>query len=45
MADTVRIGLIGCVALAFALPLASVLTGVAVVSVGGFVYWMRRWAA
>lgn len=39
------VGLIGCVALAFALPVASVLAGVAVVLVGGLVYWMRRWAA
>jgi basic amino acid/polyamine antiporter, APA family len=38
------VGLIGCVALAFALPVTSVVTGVAVVSVGALVYWMRRWA-
>jgi APA family basic amino acid/polyamine antiporter len=35
-------GLIGCVLLAFSLPLASVLTGLAVVTLGALAYAMRR---
>jgi APA family basic amino acid/polyamine antiporter len=35
-------GLVGCVVLAFSLPVASVLTGVGVVTVGGAAYWLRR---
>ncbi|HTY28961.1 MAG TPA: APC family permease, partial [Mycobacterium sp.] len=35
-------GLLGCVALAFALPPASVLTGVAVIAVGALIYAVRR---
>jgi APA family basic amino acid/polyamine antiporter len=34
-------GLVGCVVLAFSLPVSSVLTGVAVVAIGGAVYWLR----
>ncbi|MFN8032920.1 MAG: APC family permease [Mycobacterium sp.] len=36
-------GLAGCVVLAFALPPASVLTGVAVLAVGAAIYAVRRW--
>lgn len=35
------VGLAGCILLAFALPLASVFTGVAVVAVGAALYWAR----
>lgn len=35
-------GLIGCVVVAFALPLRSVLTGVAVLAAGAAIYWVRR---
>jgi APA family basic amino acid/polyamine antiporter len=38
------IGLVGCVVLAFSLPLVSVLTGVAVVAVGAVAYGLRRTA-
>jgi APA family basic amino acid/polyamine antiporter len=36
------LGFVGCVGLAFALPLASVLTGLGVVALGAVVYWIRR---
>lgn len=36
------IGVAGCVALAFALPLASVLTGAAVIALGAVIYGLRR---
>ena len=42
---TATVGLIGCVVLAFALPLAAVLAGVGVVAAGAAVYGMRRWAS
>ncbi|MGW7329524.1 APC family permease [Streptomyces sp. NPDC054840] len=35
------VGLSGCVVLACALPLASAVTGAAVLAVGAFVYWLR----
>ncbi|HUO38856.1 MAG TPA: amino acid permease, partial [Mycobacterium sp.] len=36
------IGLVGCVVLAFAMPLSSVLSGVAVLGVGVAAYALRR---
>jgi APA family basic amino acid/polyamine antiporter len=36
------LGLIGCVVLAFSLPLTSVLVGTGVVLLGAAVYWLRR---
>nr|WP_319448106.1 MULTISPECIES: APC family permease [unclassified Mycobacterium] len=36
------LGFVGCVVLAFALPLASVLTGAGVVVLGAAVYWVRQ---
>jgi APA family basic amino acid/polyamine antiporter len=35
-------GLVGCVVLAFSLPLTSVLVGTGVVLLGAAVYWLRR---
>jgi basic amino acid/polyamine antiporter, APA family len=35
-------GFVGCVVLAFALPLTSVLTGLGVVTLGAAAYWIRR---
>jgi basic amino acid/polyamine antiporter, APA family len=35
-------GLVGCVVLAFSLPVSSVLAGVAVVLIGAALYWIRR---
>ncbi|MEV5955681.1 amino acid permease [Streptomyces sp. NPDC051987] len=39
------VGLLGCVILAFALPVASVAAGAAVLAVGAAAYAVRRWAA
>jgi basic amino acid/polyamine antiporter, APA family len=36
------VGVAGCVVLAFALPLASVLTGAAVIALGAVIYGLRR---
>jgi len=38
------VGLVGCVVLAAALPLASVLVGLAVIALGAVIYVMRRGA-
>jgi APA family basic amino acid/polyamine antiporter len=35
-------GLVGCVVLAFSLPVSSVLTGAAVVAIGAAAYGLRR---
>ncbi|MER5524083.1 amino acid permease [Streptomyces sp. NPDC002677] len=39
------VGLLGCVILAFALPVASVVAGAAVLAVGAAAYAVRRWVA
>ncbi|GAX52408.1 APC family permease [Streptomyces olivochromogenes] len=39
------VGLVGCVTLAFALPVLSVVAGTAVLGVGAAAYGVRRWAA
>ncbi|MCV7069587.1 hypothetical protein H7H73_02800 [Mycobacterium rufum] len=36
------IGMVGCVVLAFALPLVSVITGAAVIAAGAVLYGLRR---
>jgi len=36
------VGVIGCVVLAFALPVSSVISGAAVLVLGVAVYWLRR---